>query len=103
MVRTTVACRLCGSPKLSPSRLRIHNHVCARCHNARPASKRSRARWMNRKAIRAGGLYLGHGDTPEQAQQIRAHIRRRLDELKSRQSARAKTEGVSIGAVSTEA
>jgi hypothetical protein len=59
--------------------------------------------FMKRRQLMVGARYLGYAKTDDQAQAIRAHIKERLSELKSRQSTRAEAEGISAGGVSAQA
>lgn len=53
----------------------------------------------NARRILIGQTYHSEAATVEQAQQINARIRARLNEFKQRQSAGAKTEGAAAGTV----
>ena len=58
---------------------------------------------LEARRIRLCERTFGYADTVDEARAIRAYIKARLLEFKSRQSERAKAEGDSDGAVSTEA
>lgn len=99
-----VTCRTCGKREVSPSNVRARIPHCWKCRLPKIAAiktrymqsdkgHRFRAR-HNARRVLVGRRYLGRVPTGEHAAVVNAHIRRRVSELKSRQSARAKAEGI---------
>lgn len=113
-------CKVCTLDKwIPPSYARRRHWICTSCHNASPAARRARAKWVKKRRQTAEGKAyekaldarrvryydknFGYAATAADAQAMTAHIRRRMLEFKSRQSSRAETEGDPDGAVATEA
>jgi hypothetical protein len=120
----TPVCKRCGSPKIPPAGLKRRRYVCSKCLNATPAGKAARRAYMRRyrktaagrvyraRQIRYGldGHYFGLAQTPEQAAQVKAHIRARVQSFKEQQRVTltglqtgTQAQSHSDGAMATEA
>lgn len=100
----TPVCIRCGSEKLAPSQRRRRTpgaRWCSRCLNSLPSAKAARARYMRRfrqtakgrvahkRRVRYGDTSFGYAQTHAQAEQIKAHIRRRMADFHQRHSQEA--------------
>lgn len=97
-------CKFCGSDRLPPGRLKYQSYRCNRCHNQRNIA--ARARWQaktgNSRVLKIYGTYYGYAKDAEQARQIKAHARKRLNGFIAGFAAGAETESDSDGAVAVE-
>jgi hypothetical protein len=107
-------CRLCRVNIVPPGNLRNRRYVCSKCYRRSPVAVRyeasdkaraTKARYKasdkrraaqgrsnakrNPRRIWVAGRYHSMARTPEQAEMLNDHVRRRIDEFKQEQSARA--------------
>ena len=88
-------CRLCGERPVGPSMLRRSDYRCTRCRHRTPAavarnrryyqtaSRKAVAKRQNARRIYVGQLYHSTAKTADDAARINAHIKSRLESLRS--------------------
>lgn len=100
---TRLCIKGCGRVATRPARPAIKSY-CQLCWQAMPCNQRAQSSRLNPKRrayakalqsrrIRVSQRHVWTARTVEEAQQIRAHIRRRLNAFVARQSAGTQTQG----------